>query len=299
MWTSNSLQEKNEGISAGDRSFVRFPLTVDNKMIGLLLLRSDQPGFFRETEIPLLEHIAQTMAFAMTFQEAHLAQRERVKELTCLYDIAHNAAQTRRELQDILEDILRCIPSAWQYPDIAEAQIVLDGKTYSTSGFGDSYHQQNADIVIEGKPRGFVEIVYMEDRPEIDEGPFLVDERKLINTIAQEIAIVVQRKKAQAERITLQEQIRHADRLATIGHLAAGVAHELNEPLSGILGFSQLAQKHPGLPKQVSRDLSKIESESLNAREIIRKLLLFARQTSPTKNRTNLNHIAEEGVYFL
>ncbi|MHC4560658.1 MAG: ATP-binding protein [Planctomycetota bacterium] len=299
VWISDSLQEKIEGISVEDRSFIRFPLNVDDKMIGLLLLKSDQPDFFRETEIPLLQHIAQTVAFAMTFQEVRLAQRERVKELTCLYDIAHIAAQTHRELQDILEDILRCIPPAWQYPDIAEAQIVLDGNTYSTSGFGESYHQQRADIVVEGKPGGFVEIVYMEDRPEIDEGPFLIDERKLINTIAQEIAIVIQRKRAQAERITFQEQIRHADRLATIGHLAAGVAHELNEPLSGILGFSQLAKKYPNLPKQVSQDLSKIESESLNAREIIQKLLLFARQTSPTKNQVNLNHIVEEGVYFL
>ncbi|MFC1483470.1 ATP-binding protein [Candidatus Neomarinimicrobiota bacterium] len=299
VWTRDSLQEKIESINIGDRSHIRFPLTVDDKMIGLLLLKSNQPDFFRETEVPLLQHIAQTVAFAMTFQEVRLAQRERVKELTCLYDIAHIAAQTHRELQDILEDILRCIPSAWQYPDIAEAQIVLDGKTYSTSGFGESYHQQKADIIVEGKSGGFVEVVYMEDRPEIDEGPFLVDERKLINTIAQEIAIVVQRKRAQAERITLQEQIRHADRLATIGHLAAGVAHELNEPLSGILGFSQLAKKHPDLPQQVSQDLSKIESESLNAREIIRKLLLFARQTSPTKNQVNLNHIVEEGVYFL
>ncbi|UCD38424.1 MAG: GAF domain-containing protein [Fidelibacterota bacterium] len=299
VWTNDSHEEEIEGTGDEDRSIIRLPLSVDDKSIGLLLLKSDQPDFFRETEIPLLEHLAQTIAFAMTFQEVRLAQRERVKELTCLYDIAHIAAQTQRDLQDILEGILRSTQSAWQYPDITEAHIVLDGNDYSTPGFGESYHQQKADIVIEGVPRGFVEIVYMEDRPEIDEGPFLAEERKLINTIAQEIAIVVQRKRAEAERITLQEQIRHADRLATIGHLAAGVAHELNEPLSGILGFSQLAKKHPDLPEQVSQDLSKIESESLNAREIIRKLLLFARQTTPTKNLVDLNQIVEEGVYFL
>ncbi|MFC1480760.1 ATP-binding protein [Candidatus Neomarinimicrobiota bacterium] len=299
IWTIEGLQEKIRDIRFEGRSFIRLPLNVDGKMIGLLLLKSYQPNFFRETEIPLLQHIAQTVAFAMTFQDVQFVQRERVKELTCLYDIAHLAAQTRRELHDTLEDILRRIPSAWQYPDVTEAQIVLDDRTYSTSGFGDSYHQQKADIVVEGKPAGLLEIVYMEDKPEIDEGPFLVDERKLIDTIAQEIAIVILRKKAQAERITLQEQIRHADRLATIGHLAAGVAHELNEPLSSILGFAQLAKKHPDLSKQVLQDLSKIESESLNAREIIRNLLLFARQTTPTKILANLNNIVEEGVYFL
>lgn len=298
-WVNDNHKETSAEISVEGRSFVRFPLRVGDKMIGLLYLKSDQPDFFRETEIPLFQHIAQTLAYAMTFQEVHLAQRERVKELACLYDIAHIAAQTQRDLDEILEGILGYIPPAWQYPEITEARIVLDGKSYSTQGFDESYHQQRAEIVAEGNVRGFVEVVYMEDRPEIDEGPFLIDERKLINTIAQEVAIVVQRKKVQAERIALQEQIRHADRLATIGHLAAGVAHELNEPLSGILGFAQLAMKHSEIPAQVSQDLSKIESESLQAREIIRKLLLFARQTSPTKDQVSLNHIVEEGVYFL
>jgi signal transduction histidine kinase len=299
VWTNDNLKDNIEYFDLEDRSCIGIPLRVDHRLIGRLVLKSEQPNFFRENEISLLQHIAQIIAFALNFQEVHLAQRERVKELACLYDIAHISAQTQRDLKDILEGILGCIPSAWQYPDITEAQIILDGKNYSTPGFGESYHQQKADIVVEGQSRGFVEIVYMEDKPEIDEGPFLFEERKLINTIAQEIAIVVQRKRAQAERITLQEQIRHADRLATIGHLAAGVAHELNEPLSGILGFSQLAKKHQDLPAQVFEDLAKIESESLNAREIIRKLLLFARQTSPTKDLVNLNQIVEEGVYFL
>jgi two-component system NtrC family sensor kinase len=87
--------------------------------------------------------------------------------------------------------------------------------------------------------------------------------------------------------------------LATIGQLAAGVAHELNEPLGGILGFAQLASKHPDLPGQVRKDLSKIESASLHAREVVRKLMLFARQTPPTRKKVDLNEIIEEGLYFL
>jgi signal transduction histidine kinase len=88
----------------------------------------------------------------------------------------------------------------------------------------------------------------------------------------------------------------HADRLATIGQLAAGVAHELNEPLGNIIGFSQLAVKHPGLPGQVKKDIDKIVAACLYSREIIKKLLLFARQTPSLKTRINLNTVLSDAL---
>ncbi len=101
------------------------------------------------------------------------------------------------------------------------------------------------------------------------------------------------------ERSRLEEQLRQADRLATIGMLAAGTAHELNEPLGSILGFAQLAAKTPELPEPAARDLAKISKAALHAREIIKKLLLFARQTPPRKAAIELNRIVEEGIELL
>jgi len=139
----------------------------------------------------------------------------------------------------------------------------------------------------------------MEEKPELDEGPFLREERSLIDTVAREVAIIIERREAEAEKEMLQSQLMHADRLATIGELAAGVAHELNEPLNTILGFAQLAKKCQGLPQQAEEDMEKTIIASLHAREVVKKLMLFARRMPPKKTQVNLNQLVEEGLYFL
>ena len=70
--------------------------------------------------------------------------------------------------------------------------------------------------------------------------------------MARQISLLVERRQAAEEKSRLQIQLRHADRLATIGQLSAGVAHELNEPLGNILAFAQLACKESGLPQQAA-----------------------------------------------
>ena len=124
------------------------------------------------------------------------------------------------------------------------------------------------------------------------------EERSLIDAVAKEVAIILKRRHDEEEKLRLEEQLRHADRLATIGQLAAGVAHELNEPLGSILGFAQLAKKCPGIPSQAEQDIDKILNASLYAREVVKKLLIFARQMPPKKTPVNLNQVIEEGLYF-
>jgi signal transduction histidine kinase len=227
------------------------------------------------------------------------ALRERVKELTCLYGIARVTQPPGISLAEALQAIVELLPPAWQYPDIACARIVVDELTYTTDGFGPGVHQQAADIMVSGKRRGLVEVVYTQDVPVASEPPFLEEERSLINMVAREIAILIERCEAEETKAKLQEQLRHADRLATLGQLAAGVAHEINEPLANILGFAQLARKAPRLPNQAGDDLEKIVKNCLFAREIIHELLTFARQMTPEMTRVKLNQVVTSGLYFL
>ena len=217
--------------------------------------------------------------------------RERVKELTCLYAIARAAGKSGACWDEILQSIAELLPPAWQFPEVTEARISADERVFETRGFRAKEPCQRAEVVLDGERRGAIEVVYLAPRPLADEGPFLKEERSLIDEVARQVALVLEHRQAEQERALLQDSLRQADRLATIGGLAAGAAHELNEPLGGILGFAQLALKHPGLPSAARRDLEKIERATLHAREVIRQLLLFARQTPPQKQRASLNEI--------
>jgi len=229
---------------------------------------------------------------------AKAALAERVKELTCLYGIAQIAGEPGISLEEVLQRIVELLPPAWQYPEIAVARIILDGIAYTTPGFRECNQMQTAEIIVGGASRGIVEVVYVEEKPDLDEGPFLKEERSLIDAVAGQVALVIERRQAEEDKLKLYAQLRHADRLATIGMLAAGVAHELNEPLGNILGFAQLAKKCPGVPVSAKEDIEKIETASLQARDIIQKLLVFARQRPPKKAQVNLNQVVEDSLFF-
>jgi len=219
-----------------------------------------------------------------------------MKELSCLYRINQIFETFGGSPDEVFQRIVELIPPAWQYPDMASARIVLDGRRYETPGFREGRQRQSADVILGGKSRGSVEVVYAEEKLPLNDGLFLKEEQSLLDAIARQIAFIVERRQAEEERSQLQKQLMHADRLATIGQLAAGVAHELNEPLSSILGFAQLAQRNQRLPEETVHDIQRIVTASLHAREVIKKLLLFARQTPTFKRHTNINNIVSEAL---
>lgn len=296
---SSNVSACNLRIEKKYKSLALIPLVVGNENTGILLLKSRRKDFFTRREIEFYENSAQTLGLALINQRAQAALRERIKELTCLYGIARIVERPGVSLDDILQNTANLLPPAWQYPEITHGRIILNEQSYASPGFRTGPHRQKANIVVKGKTLGFIEVIYSKKKPKLDEGPFLKEERSLIDAIAKELALIVERRQTEEDKASLQEQLRHADRLATIGQLAAGVAHELNEPLANILGFAQLAKKNPILPKQQMRDIDKIVTASLHAREIVKKLLLFARQMPTRRMRVDLNRIIEESLDFL
>jgi two-component system NtrC family sensor kinase len=280
-------------------SVALIPLVAADRRVGLMQLGGRKQDCFTQAGIVFYERVARNFALALVHHSAQSALRERVKELTCLYGITQVSGDPGLPIATLLEKIAGLLPAALQYPEIASAAVTLDGVRYSAPGFERAVREQKADIVIHGQVRGVVEVIYKKVTPDLDEGPFLKEEKGLIDTVAKQVAMIIERRQAAEERVRLQDQLRHADRLATIGQLAAGVAHELNEPLGNILGFAQLAEKTAGLPDRARGDIKKIVNACLHARQVIQKLMTFARQEPPQKTQVNINGLVREGLFFL
>jgi len=90
-----------------------------------------------------------------------------------------------------------------------------------------------------------------------------------------------------------EEQLIITDRLASIGELASGIAHELNNPLTSVIGFSQLLLSKD-IPEEIKEDIQVIYSEARRAADVMKNLLIFARKHSPVKALINVNSVIEK-----
>lgn len=113
--------------------------------------------------------------------------QERAKELNCLYRIDEILARADAPTDELLQSVVAAIPAGWQYPGLCEARLVADGRTFQTPGFERTPWMQSAPVVVQGEEAGRLEVVYREAMPAADEGPFLAEERKLLDTLAERI----------------------------------------------------------------------------------------------------------------
>ena len=130
-------------------------------------------------------------------QEITEKLKERVKELNCLYTISSIVERPGISLEEVLQGTVDIIPIAWQYPEIACSRIVLGDRQFVSSRFTDTPFKQSQDVVVHGEKAGFLEVCYREERPDMDEGPFLKEERSLVKVIAERIGEIVERKEAE------------------------------------------------------------------------------------------------------
>ncbi len=124
---------------------------------------------------------------------------ERRKELKCLYGIANIAERSGITLDEIYQKVANLLPQSWQYPEITCAKITINGKEFRTKNYRETGWRQSSYIKIHGARAGIVEISYLEARPDIDEGPFLNEERLLIKAVAERLGDITERKQAEEE----------------------------------------------------------------------------------------------------
>ncbi len=291
---------RRELVVGGDyRSILIARFEIDGKNAGLLELLSRERDYFQDEDVGFLETVAQAIGVMVADRRAQRDLRERVKEIACLYGICQAAAKPEATLEEVLQRVAELLRRAFQFPEVAEAKVTLGSQGYETPGFGKVIKKIASDVTLDGETRGSLEVGYTEAKGYVEGFVFAPEERNLLDAVAKQFSLIAERRRAVEEKARMEEQLRHADRLATIGQLAAGIAHELNEPLLAVLGYTELVKKNADLPKEATADLDKVSAASLHAREIVKKLLIFARQVETRKTAVNLNDVVDEAFSWL
>jgi PAS domain S-box-containing protein len=298
------------------------------------------------------------------------------------------------------------LPHAWHYPEVTCARLTINSQEFCTKNFRETSWKQTSDIVVHGDHVGNVEVCYLGEKPEIDKGLFLKEERDLINAIARQLSETIERKRAEekikkaaeewrttfdsitdwisicdkdfrlirvnkafadvlkmkpkeligkhcyeivhgtkepvpscphqqtiktkkpamaeffephlgihlelmtspifdekgevvasvhvardiTERKNMQEQLIVTDRLASIGELSSGIAHELNNPLTTVIGLSELLLDGE-VPDDIREDLTLINKEAQRTAQVVQNLLTFARKQPQEKKLVNINDV--------
>jgi len=120
---------------------------------------------------------------------------ERTKELDCLHGISTLLVRYRRDLKDVMKDVVNLMPSAWQFSTITRVRVVLNGQEYRSKKFAETRWKQKQHIVAGGKRVGMIQVYYLMEKPESEEGPFLRQERLLLSTIAIWIGVMIERRR--------------------------------------------------------------------------------------------------------
>lgn len=205
---------------------------------------------------------------------------ERIKELRCMYSVA-TSIRTRRRLKEVFQDVVEVIPPGWHYPEITRARIRFDEAEYVSGPFEETPWKMRSGIIVDGAECGSVEVCYLQERPALDEGPFLKEERSLIDGIAHALSeaaehvraekalyrakraaedtniqleesveranMLAQEATATSEQLReMQSQIVQSEKLASIGQLAAGVAHEMNTPVGFVASNFETLESYMG-----------------------------------------------------
>jgi PAS domain S-box-containing protein len=160
---------------------------------------------------------------------------ERLKELRTLYGVAKILASANRTRESILGDVVQRIPFGWRHHDFAVARLVVGDESWTSGDYRPTPWRMQAPVETAGGKELVVEVCYLHEAPPADEGPFTVEERKLINAVAQMVAGFLERVEIKRRRESALRQAEESNRLKD--NFVGMVSHDLRSPVTVIIGL--------------------------------------------------------------
>jgi len=197
---------------------------------------------------------------------------KRIKELNCLYEFSQLVEQNDNSLDCIFQGSTNLIAKSWQYSKITCVRVIFEGREFKTDNFRQTQWVQSADILAGNKKSGVVEVYYLQECPQSDEGPFLKEERKLLNTLAERLGYIVKHRQVE-EALRESEEIfsqfmNHSpiyvffkDENIKAIRLSSNYTEMLGRPLCELLGKNMDALFPPELAKSMIADDKRILKE--------------------------------------
>ena len=173
--------------------------------------------------------------------ERTAALEERRKEVSCLYSVSNLVAEPCLSVDAALTAAVALIPAGFEHAANARARIVCDGKEFAAADFGGTGRTLSADILRAGETIGRVEVAYLDEQPPGDQGPFLRQEQEMLDDIARQLAVMVERCRVEQALRASENRYRRLFEAAKDGILIldaeTGIVVDANPFLVELLGF--------------------------------------------------------------
>ncbi|MDD1716612.1 MAG: PAS domain S-box protein, partial [Methanolinea sp.] len=193
--------------------------------------------------IESIRDITERIRVEAALKDTTVQLHERMKELNCLLSVSSILANAGNDQEGAISRILAKIPPAFQYPEVTAVRISLQNRVYKSDNFRITDWKLSRSFEVNGEEIGEIDVVYLEERPASFEGPFMAEERKLIDTIAERLGKFFER--IWAERDISENRIFLQRLIDTI------TSPIFYKDTSGIyIGCNKAFEQYIGLPKE-------------------------------------------------
>ncbi|MBI2851605.1 MAG: PAS domain S-box protein [Chloroflexi bacterium] len=281
---------REEALVTGYRSAAALPLKVGDEMLGALTVCSRYADAFDAEELALLSEIAGNISLGIQ----RIRQAEQYRRAN---EALRQSEEILRLMFESLADGVTVVDLEGRIVRVNEAKVRMHGCDSKEELIGKRLEElvvekdlsklhENRTKVLNGTPLQHVEYTFR--RKDGREFSGEASTAIIRNAAGQPIGFIwVSRDITEFKK--LEERLLVADRLASVGELASGIAHEINNPLTSILGFAELLFSRQDLPEDAIPDLEIIRRESHRAATTVRNLLAFARGQTTAKAPLDVN----------
>jgi len=168
--------------------------------------------------------------------------KERVKELNCFFSISKLFEKMEASQEYVFQKVVELIPPAWQFPGITSVRLKVRKQEFKSKDFKETIWIQSSNIKVNGEISGRLEVFYKEERPDADEGPFIIEERFLIDSLAERLGRLIERKEAIKSLRKSEKKIRRLMEDIKEGYFETDLQGKLrfaNEAFCTTLDYSQ------------------------------------------------------------